>query len=79
MELPARVVEKGGIEPPTCLAANREPALPLFYFPVGGPDRSRTDRLVVADHALYQMSYRPKLVNRLFTVWLRGQGSNLRP
>ena len=37
---------------------------PLAPFSMGGPERTRTACLLIANEALYQMSYRPNSLGR---------------
>ena len=69
------MVGPGGLEPPTPALSTRcsnqlsyEPER-SFLVPTGGADRDRTDDLLNANQALFQLSYGPeeKWNNRRFT------------
>jgi hypothetical protein len=48
-----------------------QPSLPLRGAKAGGPDRDQTDDLVVANDALYQLSYRPDRKGRYWEIGAR--------
>ena len=68
------MVGPGGLEPPTPALSTRC-SNQLSYgpkarsYPIGGADRDRTDDLLNANQALFQLSYGPEenWINRRFT------------
>ena len=63
------MVGPGGLEPPTPALSTRcsnqlsyEPER-SFLVPTGGADRDRTDDLLNANQALFQLSYGPERLN----------------